>query len=120
MKNIVFLNYVVSVQGIEIDKEKDKVIREQLTPKSITKVRSFHSLASFYKCFVKDFSALVVSLTEIIKRSIRFKQRIKQDNAFNLLKEKLCFTSGLSLPDFTKALRVNEYIRNKYWSCFNV
>jgi hypothetical protein len=41
-------------------------------------------------CFVKGFSTLIMSLTEIMKKSIGFKCKIEQDNVFSLLKEKLC------------------------------
>jgi len=67
-----FLGYVVTAQGIEMDEEKVKAIRDWPTPKSISEVRSFHGLTSFYRCFVKDFNTLVASLNEIVKRSFRF------------------------------------------------
>ena len=41
MDKVMFLGYVVSVKGIEVDEEKVKAIKEWPTPKSITKVRSF-------------------------------------------------------------------------------
>jgi hypothetical protein len=47
MDRIVFLGYVGSVKGIEMDEAKVKAIQECFTPKSITDVRSFHGLASF-------------------------------------------------------------------------
>jgi hypothetical protein len=48
MKKVVFLGYVISAKGIEVDEENVKAIKEWPTPKSITEVRSFHGLTSFY------------------------------------------------------------------------
>jgi len=72
MEKVVFLGHVVSTKGIEVDEEKDKAIKEWPTPKSITKVRIFHGLASSYRCVVKDFSTIVAQLTEIIKKNVGF------------------------------------------------
>ena len=41
-----FLGYVVGANGLEMDEEKVKAIKEWPTPKTISKVRSFHGLAS--------------------------------------------------------------------------
>jgi hypothetical protein len=106
MEKIVFLGYVVTAQGIEMDKEKVKAIRDWPTPKSVSEVRSFHGFASFYRRFVKNFSTIAAPLTEIVKMSVRFKWNDEQDKAFNLLKDKLCSTPVLALPDFTRAFEV--------------
>jgi len=107
MSKIIFLGYVVSAQGIEVDEEKVKAIREWPMPTSVTKVRSFHGLASFYRQFVKkDFSTIAAPLIEVIKKSICFKWGEEQNNAFLDLKNKLCSAPILSLPNFNKTFEI--------------
>lgn len=103
---VVFLGYVVSTKGIEVDEEKVKAIKEWPTPKSITEIRSFHGLASFYRRFVKDFSTIAAPLTKIIKKNVGFHWGSDQANALATIKERLCSTLVLALPDFNKTFEI--------------
>ena len=78
----VFLGFVVSAQGIQVDEEKIRAIQEWPIPTSVGQVWSFHGLTSFYKRFVKDFSSIATPLTEVIKKNVGFKWEEEQDKAF--------------------------------------
>ena len=70
---VVFLGLVISSKGIRVDEEKVKAIREWPIPENANKVRSFHSLTSFYRRFLKNFSSLVAPLNELVKKNVVFK-----------------------------------------------
>jgi hypothetical protein len=104
--NLVFLGFVVSKRGIEVDEEKVNAIQEWPTPTTISQVRSFHGLANFYRWFVRDFSSLAAPLTKVIKKNVSFKWGKEQEKAFNLIKEKLTNAPLLVLPNFAKTFEI--------------
>ncbi|CAA7050323.1 unnamed protein product [Microthlaspi erraticum] len=103
---LVFLGFVVSEQGLRVDEEKIKALKEWPTPTTIGHVRSFHGLASFYRTFVRDFSTVAAPLTAVIKKNVPFSWGSAQEAAFKILKERLTEAPVLALPDFDEMFKV--------------
>ncbi|XP_017613662.1 uncharacterized mitochondrial protein AtMg00860-like [Gossypium arboreum] len=62
---VIFLGFVVSSKGLEVEQEKIKAIQEWPRLTNVSQVRSFHGLASFYRCFVPNFSIIAAPLTSV-------------------------------------------------------
>ncbi|XP_048613491.1 uncharacterized protein LOC111211802 [Brassica napus] len=104
--HVVFLGFVVGADGLRVDEEKIKAIRDWPSPTTVGEVRSFHGLAGFYRRFVQDFSTIAAPLTEVIKKNMGFKWEQAQEEAFQILKGKLTHAPLLTLPDFSKTFEI--------------
>jgi hypothetical protein len=103
---VVFLGFVVSAQGVEVDEEKIKVVRDWLPPQNVSQVRSFLGLVGFYRRFVKDFSTIATPNNELTKKDMQFHWGAAQEKAFNKLKTTLTTAPLLALPDFGKTFEI--------------
>ncbi|RDX95272.1 Retrovirus-related Pol polyprotein from transposon 17.6, partial [Mucuna pruriens] len=91
---------------LELPKKRIIVIQSWPTLNSMSNVRSFHGLASFYRYFVKEFSILASHLNEIIKKNIGFKKEESQERTFQALKNALTHAHILALPNFAKSFEL--------------
>ncbi|GKA23285.1 retrovirus-related pol polyprotein from transposon TNT 1-94 [Tanacetum coccineum] len=62
-------------------------------------VRQILGLADYYQRFIKDFSKIAKSLTELTKKNKKYVWGENQESAFQLLKQKLCEAPILALPE---------------------
>ena len=98
-ESLVFLGFVMSTEGVKMDSEKVKAILEWLSPSSITKVRSFQGLTTFYRKIIWKFSSIVAPIIDCTKGKI-FKLTNEAKENFNFLKKKVNKAPFYSLTKF--------------------
>ena len=63
-----YLGLIIGREGIKMDPEKVKAVREWETPGKLFDVRSFLGFANFYRRFIYGYSDIVRPLTELTKK----------------------------------------------------
>ena len=82
--NIIFLGYVVTKDGIEMDPSKIEAILNWPILNSIFDIRSFHGLTSFYKRFIRGFSLIMAPIIECLKGD-KFKWTSETQKSFKVI-----------------------------------
>ncbi|GJW96274.1 putative reverse transcriptase domain-containing protein [Tanacetum coccineum] len=86
-------------KGIHVDPVKIKAVKNWASPTTPTEVRQFLGLAGYYQKFIKDFSKIAKSLTELTQKNKKYIWGEDQESGFQLLKQKLCEALILALPE---------------------
>ncbi|GJS63233.1 putative reverse transcriptase domain-containing protein [Tanacetum coccineum] len=94
-----FLGHVINSKGIHVDPAKIESIKDWASPKSPTEVRQFLGLAGYYRRFIEGFSKIAKSMTKLTQKGIKFDWGEKEEDAFQLIKQKLCSALILALPE---------------------
>ncbi|GJY82500.1 putative reverse transcriptase domain-containing protein [Tanacetum coccineum] len=62
-------------------------------------IRQFLGLAGYYRRFIEGFSKIAKSMMKLTQKGIKFDWGEKEENAFQLIKQKLCSAPILALPE---------------------
>ncbi|GBG90246.1 hypothetical protein CBR_g50424 [Chara braunii] len=72
LSEISFLGYVVTRGGLRPDSRKVAAVKEAPVPTSLTQVRAFLGLVSYYRRFIKGFAAIARPLTNLLRKDQPF------------------------------------------------
>ncbi|GKG18067.1 putative reverse transcriptase domain-containing protein, partial [Tanacetum coccineum] len=89
----------IDSSGIHVDPTKIEAVKNWASPTTPSEIRQFLGLAGYYRRFIEGFSKISKPMTELTQKNQKFDWGEEQEEAFQLLKQKLCVAPILTLPE---------------------
>ena len=90
-----------------MDLAKVEAIRKWPVPKSIQEVRGFIGFANFYRRFIQGFSDVARPLHDLTKKGVVFQWGLKQQQAFEELRDRFISAPILTLWNPDRPTRID-------------
>jgi len=81
-----YLGYVISPEGLRMNEEKIRTIRDWKESTNVKGVQSFLGFANFYRRFIRDYSKITTPLSSLTRKDKLWEWGDKQQEAFEMLK----------------------------------
>lgn len=118
MKEVEFLGYIVTREGIKPNEKKIEVIKDWPVPKNLRQLRGFLGLMGYYRRFIKNFAKIAKPLTSILRGIKGPKTQApvvlddNQKSCFETLKNILTSDDVLTYPNFSRPFLVTTDASN--------
>ncbi|GFX03048.1 retrovirus-related Pol polyprotein from transposon 17.6 [Trichonephila clavipes] len=101
-----FLGFVVTPEGILIDKDKSVSINEFPVPTDQKQIKSFLGCCNFYRRYIKNFAKRALPLTNLLRKDTPFEWTSETQEAFIDIKKAILNPPVLALPDPNAELQI--------------
>ena len=98
---------MVTVSTLAVDPTKVVTVTNWEAPTLVGEIRSFLGLAGYYRRFIENFSKIAKTMTELLKKDIKFKWTEECEASLQELKKRLVIAPVLILPKYA---RISKYI----------
>ncbi|KAG1135610.1 hypothetical protein G6F37_012421 [Rhizopus arrhizus] len=98
-KEVKYLGFIVSSNGIRSDPEKIEAIKEWPTPTTVKALQRFLGFCAFYHRFIKNLSQTAAPMYALLRKDAPFVWSKEADQAFITLKKIIMTLPTLAYPD---------------------
>ena len=120
IREVGFLEVVIELKVIKMEKEKVQRVLDQLTLKEVKDVQKFLELVNYYWQLIKDFTVIARPFYNLVKNNQKQNWAEKQEKAFQESKERFTKELVLAVLDLDKTMRikvnVSDYVTREVLS----
>ena len=88
-KEIPFLGFILTREGVKPDHARVQAIKEIPEPRTREELQKFIGMCTYYRRFYKEYARYLEPFRELMSSSQKFKWQDKHHIAFNMLRNKL-------------------------------
>jgi hypothetical protein len=96
LKEVSFLDHIISEGGISIDPSKVKDVLSWNTLQNVLDIRSFLGLAEYYRRFIEGFSKISKPMTKLLEKGKTFEWMPRREASFQDLKIRLYYGTNVN------------------------
>eukprot|EP00731_Ephydatia_muelleri_P007839 Em0004g177a len=113
-----YLGHVISSEGLSPNPKQVAAVTNYPQPQSLTQVRQFLGLTSYYRRFIGQFAKIAAPLHNLTRKDVSWKWNEECQQAFECLKQKLVQAPILAYPNFERdfVLETDASLSSLYWS----
>ncbi|XP_061705627.1 uncharacterized protein K02A2.6-like [Cydia pomonella] len=101
-KEVKYLGFIISENGVRMDNDKIKPILEAPAPENTSTLKSFLGMVNFYSKFIKGFTDILTPLYRLLKKGQTWEWGQPEKEAFN--KIKVALTNSPVLTHYSESL----------------
>ena len=99
-KQVEYLGHLITPHGLQPNPSRVRAVTEFPVPTTVTQVRQFVGLTSYYRRFIERFAKMAAPLHNLTKKEVEFRWTTDCQKAFDELKMRLITAPVLAYPNF--------------------
>jgi hypothetical protein len=111
-----YLGHIVGNDGVRVDPKKIEAMKDWNFPKTLKILCGLLGLMRYYHKFLRNYGKIVAPLTALLKNNA-FSWTPTTDYSLQALKNSMCTTPILALPDTTPILALPDFTKNFFLEC---
>ena len=119
-QQVEYLGHLITPKGLLPNPKEVSAVTDFPTHTSVTQVRQFIGLVSYYRRFIEGFAEIVRHLHQLMKQNAEFKWTGECQEALDTLKKKLVEAPVLVYPTLTLDLSLRQMPATKDWEPFSL